>query len=163
MAEWLAYFPFDSSKRVRAALSVILFFTKLADWKVTEMYLPFSRLNGDWMVAEMRLKSTFPVSIQSPFSHHSVTVQSTERCDFILWMSKIFCFFWGHLISTVEHTNLNCFFREDHHIYICQFLKSKILSKISESCNSYTLISQTPFLHVLSRPNVMLRNKKNKR
>ena len=40
------------------------------------MCLPFSQLNGHWMVAEMRLKSTFPViiivAIQPPFSHHSV-------------------------------------------------------------------------------------------
>ena len=43
------------------------------------MCLPFSRLNGNWMVTEMRLYSTFPVTIQSPFSHHSVTIQSTER------------------------------------------------------------------------------------
>ena len=50
------------------------------------MCLPFSRRNGHWMVAEMRLKSTFPVTIQSTFRHHSVTIQSTERWDFILWM-----------------------------------------------------------------------------
>ena len=57
--------------------------------QVTEMCLPFSRLNGDWMVTEMRLKSTFPVTIQSPFSHHSVTIQSTERLHFILWRNWI--------------------------------------------------------------------------
>ena len=51
------------------------------------MCLPFSQLNGDWMVAEMRLTSTFPVTIQSPFSHNSVTIQSKERWDFILWFS----------------------------------------------------------------------------
>ena len=55
---------------------------------VTEMCLPFSRLNGNWMETEMRLKSTFPVTIQWPFSHHSVTIQSTERWDFILCMPK---------------------------------------------------------------------------
>ena len=37
----------------------------------------------------MRLKSTFPVTIQAPFSHHSVTIQSTERWDFILWISLL--------------------------------------------------------------------------
>ena len=29
--------------------------------------------------------SPFPVTIQSPFSHHSVTIQSTEWWDVILW------------------------------------------------------------------------------
>ena len=79
VAEWLAYLPFDLSTRVRVALGVILFFKKIS-W-----------LKGHWNVpsiqslAEMRLKSTFPVTIQSPLSHHSVTNQSTETWDFILW------------------------------------------------------------------------------
>ena len=47
--------------------------------------MSFSRLNCHWMMTEMRLKSTFPVTIQSPFSHHSVTIQLTEKWDFILW------------------------------------------------------------------------------
>ena len=36
-------------------------------WKVTEMCLPFSRLNGHWMGTEMLLLNTFPVIIESPF------------------------------------------------------------------------------------------------
>ena len=45
------------------------------------------------MVTVWWLKSTFPVTIQSPFSHHSVTIQSTERWDFIL------CFLWKAQIA----------------------------------------------------------------
>ena len=33
VAEWLAYFPFDSSTRFRAALGVILFFKKVTGLK----------------------------------------------------------------------------------------------------------------------------------
>ena len=53
------------------------------------MCLPFSRLNGNWMVTEMRLKSFFPLTIQWRFRLHSVTIQSTERWDFILWLFGI--------------------------------------------------------------------------
>ena len=56
------------------------------NWNFTEMCLPFSRLNGDWMVTKMRLEYTYPVTIQPPFNHHLVTIQSTERWDFILWI-----------------------------------------------------------------------------
>ena len=91
VAELLVYFPFDSSTRVRAASGVILFKKKKTDWKVTEMCMPFSRLNGNVMVTEMPLKSIFPVIIQSPFSHHSFTIQSTERWDFILWVYSAIC------------------------------------------------------------------------
>ena len=39
---------------------------------------PFSRLNDDWMVAERRLNDDGKGGFQSHFSHHSVTIQSTE-------------------------------------------------------------------------------------
>ena len=39
---------------------------------------PFSRLNGDWMVAEWQLNGDGKGGFQSHFSHHSVTYQSTE-------------------------------------------------------------------------------------
>ena len=39
---------------------------------------PFSRLNGDWMVAEWRLNDDGKGGFQSHFSHRSVTIQSTE-------------------------------------------------------------------------------------
>ena len=76
------------------------------------MCLPFSRLNSNWMMTEMRLKSTFPVTIQSPFSHHSVTIQSTERWDFILcpfwqplsrsrWRCTVSAVLWPHPSSRV--------------------------------------------------------------
>ena len=64
-------------------LHCVLFFKKQIDWKVSEMFLPFSQLNDQWIVTEMRLKIT--VTIYSPFSHHSVTIQSNDRGDFILW------------------------------------------------------------------------------
>ena len=56
------------------------------------MCLPLSRLNGHWMVNEIRLKTTFPFIIHSPFSHHSITIQSIERWDFILWLLHSLCF-----------------------------------------------------------------------
>ena len=68
------------------------------------MCLPFSRLNGNWMVTEMQLKSTFPVIIQSPFSHHSVTIQSTERWDFILWVFKHAKLLWHGASVYDTHT-----------------------------------------------------------
>ena len=63
---------FDSATRVRAGLGVILFFKKLADWKVTEMCLPFSRLNSAWNATEIQLSRHHSVAIQPPFRHHSV-------------------------------------------------------------------------------------------
>ena len=60
--------------RFRAASCVILSSLK-GHWR---------SLNGDWNATEIHLY----VLIQSPFSHHSVTIQSTERWDFILWMEN---------------------------------------------------------------------------
>ena len=40
----------------------------------------------------MRLKSTFPVTIQSPFSNHSVTIQSTEMSDLTVSFSSSISF-----------------------------------------------------------------------
>ena len=53
------------------------FLLTLIDWKVTEMCLPFSRLNGHWMVTEMRLTENHlsrhhSVAVQLRFSHNSV-------------------------------------------------------------------------------------------
>ena len=39
---------------------------------------PFSRLNGDWMVAEWRLNGDGKGGFQLHFSHHSVTIHLTE-------------------------------------------------------------------------------------
>ena len=39
---------------------------------------PFSRLNGDRMVTEWRQNDDGEDGFQSHFSHHSVTIQSTE-------------------------------------------------------------------------------------
>ena len=45
------------------------------------------------MMAEMLMKSTFAVTIQSPFRHFSVTIQSTEKGDFILCqLHSNYCF-----------------------------------------------------------------------
>ena len=65
----------------------------------TEMCLPFIRLNDHWMVTEMRHKFTFPVTIQSPFSNHSVIIQSTERWDLTVSFSSS--------ISLIEKKNIS--------------------------------------------------------
>ena len=84
--EWLVCFPFDSCIQGSSRVGRNFIFQKK---KPTETCLPFRRLNGHWMVTEMRLKSTFPVTINSPFSHHSVYIQSKEMWVFILWCSVI--------------------------------------------------------------------------
>ena len=48
------------------------------NWQTQDEISPFSRLNGDWMVAERRLNDDGKSGFQSHFSHHSVTIQSTE-------------------------------------------------------------------------------------
>ena len=67
------------------------------------MCLPFSRLNGHWILAEMRLKSTCPVTIQSAFSHHSATIQSP------------FSRLKGEISSCGDQNNLNEFV---HYVYL---------------------------------------------
>ena len=83
---------------------------------VTEMCLPFIRLNGDKMVTEMRLKSTFPAIIQSQFSHHSVTIQSPfsrlkgeiSSCDKIQNSAEVFIVSMttGHVNSGAHGKNI---------------------------------------------------------
>ena len=70
---------------------------------------PFSRLNGDWMVAEWRLNGDGKGEFQSTFSHHSVTLQSTE------WQTH-----FSDLSVSLFFEKLNCAWRgsnpgcEDH-------------------------------------------------
>ena len=74
VAEWLAYFPMicQPGFKLRWAL---FYFSKN---NLTERSLKCAHHSVHWMVAEMQLKSTFPL-----------TIQSTERWDFILWIPFI--------------------------------------------------------------------------
>ena len=82
MSVWLIFCI--SLPRVRAEPVVIFCCTKMAtDWKVTEMNLPFSWLNGGWSATDIHLT----VAIHLSFRNHSVTIQSAESGDVILWVS----------------------------------------------------------------------------
>ena len=47
VAQWIVYFSFDSYISGSCRFGRNLIFYKKADWKVTKMCLPFSRLNGE--------------------------------------------------------------------------------------------------------------------
>ena len=63
------------------------------------MCLPLNRLICHWIVTKIRLKTTFSVTIQWPFSHLLVTIQSIERWNFILW------FMLGENLSLIFNAN----------------------------------------------------------
>lgn len=54
------------------------FFLIATNGKVSEIYMPYSGLNRHWMQMEIRLKSTFRVTMQSPLNHHSVIIASSD-------------------------------------------------------------------------------------
>ena len=78
VAWWLASSPLILISRVRSASGAILFFKK-GHWNEPAIQSTEWWLKCDW-------NPPFP----SPFSHHSVTIQSTERWDFILWPQKFY-------------------------------------------------------------------------
>ena len=94
--------------------------------KLTERSLKCACHSVDWMVTEMRLKSTFPVIIQSPFSHHSVTIQSTERWDFTL------CAPYSNLRFICSQSPQTVSFPSFSKMFGPQYFTLKALSKSSE-------------------------------
>ena len=72
------------------------------------MCLPFSRLNGHWMVTEIHLSCHHSVAFQPPFSHHSVDWKVRFRP--VLAQASLL---WGSdaQVSNVDHGPLVYLFR----------------------------------------------------
>ena len=95
--EWLAYFPFDSYIPGSSRVGRNFIFQKISwlkgHWNVPAVQSNEWSLNDDWNATEIHLSRHHSVTIQTPFSHHSVdwkmTFHPVKRILLVLWITNV--------------------------------------------------------------------------